>query len=322
MKTNKITAALQPANVERFQTALSVLELGVKEHHIWNVDFQNAKDTVSRCIEQAMTVAAEPFYVERRASNDYDFSHNDPRYDISGYMTPISAPKLLRNLEKKNGYANTIILEYMEYLRELVEIGKFIKEVKPFIEKGRKPNVTNKTPEALAAEIANTGTCTICQNRQKLTDEQKMVHHGYQMSEYNHSGYRVGRCFGCDFLPYEFSCEGNKQWLAQVLRPQLAGNRKYLKELKASTMLTLDRTREKYEGGKRTSVTETFAKGTPEYEEIRENMIYRTESNIRLLKIDVEMHEGLVKAWVFRPLMDGTTKNNFRFLAIPPLSLV
>jgi len=34
------------------------------------------------------------------------------------------------------------------------------------------------------------------------------------------------------------------------------------------------------------------------------------------------MHEGLVKAWVFRPLMDGTTKNNFRFLAIPPLSLV
>jgi hypothetical protein len=128
------------------------------------------------------------------------------------------------------------------------------------------------------------------------------------MSEYNHSGYRIGKCFGCAFLPYEFSCEGNKQWLAQVLRPQLAGNRNHLKDLKASTMLTLDRTRDKYEGGKRVSFTETFAKGTREYEEIRESAIFRTESNIRLLKIDIEMHDGLVEKWVLRPLMDGTTK--------------
>jgi hypothetical protein len=306
MKTNKIIAALGPVYAERFQAALAVLELGVKEHHIWNVDFQNAKDSLSSAMDRAMSVAAEPYYVERRANNDHGYSHNDPRYDISGYMTYISAPKLLRNLEKKNGYANPIILEYMEYLRELVQIGAVIKEVKNYIEKGRKPNVTNKTPEEVAAEIANTGICTICLNRQKLTAEQKMFHHGYQMSEYNHAGYRIGSCFGCGFLPYEFSCEGNKQWLARVLRPQLVANRESLKNLKASTMLTLDRTRDKFEGGKVVSFTETFAKGTREYEEIRESAIYRTESNIRLLKTDIESHEALVEKWVLRPLMDGT----------------
>jgi len=306
----KIPAALKPVYVERFHAALAVLELGVKEHHIWNVDFVNAKDSICCCIEQAITVAAEPFYAERRADlNNRTWDSSDPRYDISGYMSYISAPKLLRNLEKKNGFANPIILGYMEYLREIVKIGGLIKEVKHYIEKGRKPNITNKTPEEIAAEIANTGICAICQNRQKLTAEQQMVHHGYQMSEYNHSGYRIGKCFGCAFLPYEFSCEGNKQWLASVLQPQMKANQKSLRDLRASTMLTLDRTRNKYEGGKRASVIETFAKGTPEYEEIREGNIYRTESDIRLLKIDIKMHEELVEKWVLRPLMDGTTRS-------------
>jgi len=306
---SKIPAALKPVYVERFHAALAVLELGVKEHHIWNVDFVNAKDSICRCIEQAITVAAEPFYAERRANlNNRTWDSSDPRYDISGYMSYISAPKLLRNLEKKNGFANPIILEYMEYLREIVRIGEIIKEVKHYIEKGRKPNVTNKTPQELAAEIANTGICTVCQNRQKLTADQQMVHHGYQMSEYNHAGYRIGKCFGCAFLPYEFSCEGNKQWLAQVLRPQLAANRKHLKDLNASVMPTLDRTRDTYVGGKRTPVTETFAKGTPEYEEIRESKIYRTESDIRGLKVEIEFHDTLVAKWVLRPLMDGTVQ--------------
>jgi len=291
----------------RLTEAIATLDLGVKEHHIWNVDFVNAKDNLSRCMEQAMTVAAEPFYTAKRASfGTWDSS--DPRHDISGYMSYISAPKLLRNLEKKNGFSDPIILEYMEYLRELVALGQLIKEVKPYIEKGRKPNVTNKTPEELAAEIANTGICCICQNRQKLNDEQGMVHHGYQMSEYNHSGYRVGSCFGVKFMPYEFSCEANKQWLSQVLRPQLKAQREYMKALKASTMLTLDRTRDVYVSGKRTSVTDTFAKGTPEYEEIRESSAHRAEYEIKMLKAEIEMHEAFVEKWVLRPLMDGTTK--------------
>ncbi len=306
MVTGKLIAALKPVYAVRFQEAVAVLELGVKEHHIWNVDFQNAKDTLSRCMDQAMEVAANPFYAERRQQVER-WDSSDPRYDISGYMTYISAPKLLRRLEKAN-FDNPIIREYMEYLRELVLIGALIKEVKHYIEKGRKPNVINKTPEEIAAEIANTGICTICQRRQKLTAERQMVHHGYQMSEYNHAGYRIGKCFGCAFLPYEFSCEGNKQWLAQVLKPQLKANQKYLRDLKASTMPSLDRTRDKHEGGKRVTVTETFAKGTPEYEEIREGSVIRTESDIRGLKTDIEFHTVLVNTWVSRPLADGATK--------------
>jgi hypothetical protein len=307
MQTPKIIAALKPAYADRFVKALAALEQGVADHHIWNVDFNDAKDSVSRGIEQAMSVAAEPFYAQRRAEMT-SYSSNDPRYDISGYMSYISAPKLLRRLEKAN-FDNPTIQSYMEYLREVVQIGTLIKSAKVFIVKGRKPNVTNKTEAELAAEIANTGTCCICQRRQKLNDEQGMVHHGYQMSEYNHSGYRIGSCFGVKFLPYEFSCEANKQWLAQVLKPQMVAEKKFLKDLKNSTMETLDRTEEIYQGYglKPKSVTHTYNRGTREYEEVRESKIYRTESNIRLLKIDIETHEALVKNWTLRPLLDGTT---------------
>jgi hypothetical protein len=308
ISTPKIIAALKPAYAERFQKALTVLERGLDDHHIWNADFNDAKDSLSRCMEQAMSVAAEPFYAQRRAEVAANRYSNDPRYDISGYMTYISAPKLLRRLEKAN-FDNPIISEYMEYLRELVQIGVLIKEVKHYIEKGRKPNVINKTPEELAAEIANTGICCICQRRQKLNAEQGMVHHGYEMSEYNHSGYRIGSCFGVKFLPYEFSCEANKQWLANVLNPQLKAQLKYLKELKNSVMPTLDRVHQVYTRtslGKPEKVTETFAKGTWEYDEIREDKIWNTESNIRNLKSDIAGHTQLVKNWKLMPLKDGT----------------
>jgi hypothetical protein len=137
-----------------------------------------------------------------------------------------------------------------------------------------------------------------------------MVHHGYQMSEYNHAGYRIGSCFGCAFLPYEFSCEGNVQWLAQYLRPALKSAQQYMKSLKNSTMPTLERTKETYQGyGKKPLVTvEKFDKGTREYDEIRENEMDRTEFKISSLKGDIQFHDALVANWKLTPLADGTTK--------------
>jgi hypothetical protein len=314
INTDKITVTFSTPYIrsaftqgDRFLAAIQTLEAGLAAGEIYNQEFINAKSYVSSGCEHAQHIAADGA-ISRDVRRELPSS--DPRHDIGYAFGMNQAAKLARRLRKLDLADITFgMMDYIVTLEQINELFLFLKSFKSIIKKGRKPNVTNKTAAQIAEEIANTGICTICQNRQKLTAEQQMVHHGYQMSEYNHAGYRIGSCFGCAFLPYEFSCEGNKQWLAQFLRPALKSAQQYMKSLKNSAMPTLERTKETYQGyGKKPLITvEKFDKGTREYDEIRENEIDRTEFKISSLKGDIQFHDALVANWKLVPLADGTT---------------
>lgn len=315
--TNRITATFSipeyaPLNNPftrgaRFDAAFVILSAGLVEGKIWNVEFQDAKSVIADGCEHAQHVAAHNAREWQADGGAKFFTSGDARNEIGYAFGMNQAAKLSRRL-KKLGWSETTpgIATYIETLDQIAAINVYLKQFKAIIVKGRRPQV--KTEEQLAEELANLGTCAICGHMQKLDDVQGMVHHGYKMSDYNHAGYRIGFCFGVKFLPYEFSCEANKQFIARVLQPELKGLRKYLADLNASAPVTLDVTTHKWENHKQVAVITTHARGTREYEQQRGFEISHTEFEISHTEAVLAYQTELIKVWKLKPLQDGTTK--------------
>lgn len=303
METTKINAALGN-KAPRFQELIATLEAGLVAKKIWNVQVVDAKFSISNLIDDAAKFYSEPFYAQKR-NQSANWVNGDPRYDISMFMNTTSAPKLLRNLTKQNGYNDPIILEYMEFLKEVVAIGTLIKAIKPFVVKGRRP--VEKTPEQIQDETFNTGVCAICANRQKLDGNVAMVMHGYQMSDYNHAGYRVGKCFGVGYKPYELSNEANV-----AFAPVLENHRKdiavAIKTWKSGKITTLDVMKDKWENHKRTEVkvTYTLEANPVEFNREKEGRIARLESQLRMVKADIVTNNAKIEGWTLQPLAYGS----------------
>jgi hypothetical protein len=134
-----------------------------------------------------------------------------------------------------------------------------------------------------------------------------MVHHGYQMSDYNHSGYRMGKCFGTGYLCYELSNEANVAF-APYLTSKLKGYKGALKTLKSGTIETFTVQREKYEGHKRVKYAVTLTKGTLEFDRELANQISQTELFIKYTKSDIVTNDDRIKNWKLQPLMYGGEK--------------
>jgi hypothetical protein len=292
-------------NLPRFQNAMVILEAAMKAGKIWNQEFIDAKYYISAACEHAQDVTADAAREKRPEGGSKFYGSGDVRNDIGYAFGMNQSAKLSRNLKKLKGSDFTKeIAAYCDVLDEIAALFMWLKEFKAIIVKGRRP--VEKTPEQIADEIANVGTCCICGKGQKLDAAQGMVHHGYEMSEYNHAGYRIGSCFGVKHLPYEFSCEPNKIWIVNVLKPQLKGQQAHLANLKASVPESLTRTTQKYEGGKLVDVKTSYDRGTTDYEQLREAAIDHTKFQISTLKQHIEHHTALVANWKLKPLADGT----------------
>jgi hypothetical protein len=304
MDTPKIIAALGE-RAPRFQEELSILEKGLADKKIWNVQLVDAKFRISNDIDKAAEFYANPFYEQRRNERD-SWDSNDPRFDISMFMNTQSAPKLLRGLEKHNGYGNPVILTYMEFLREVVQIGNLIKALKPYVVKGRRP--VEKTEEQLRDETFNTGMCAICARRQKLEMSLGMVMHGYQMSDYNHRGWRIGKCFGVGYKPYELSNEANVAF-APVLENHRKGIAQAIRTLKSGKVTTLDVTKDKYDSsvGKRVEYTVTYTKAEnpAEFAHEMEVRLARLDSELRMVTDDIKTNKAKIDNWTAQPLQYG-----------------
>lgn len=289
----------------RFDAAFVTLSNTLAAGKIWNVEFQDAKSVIADGCEHAQKVSANAAHEWQPEGGVKHFPTGDVRNEIGYAFGMNQAAKLSRNLKKLKGAdLTTGIQTYILTLDQIAAINEYLKQFKAIIVKGRKPQV--KTEEQIADEISNIGTCCICGKGQKLDAAQGMVHHGYQMSEYNHAGYRMGSCFGVKHLPYEFSCEANKQWLSECLKPRLKGTQNYLARLNASVPENLIVTTYKWEGHKQVEVKTSVAKGTTEYEQQRQIEIDATEADIRNLNLHIEHHTAKVDNWKLTPLQDGT----------------
>lgn len=272
-----------------FTSAVETLNKGLAEQKIWNVEINDAKYSLSNGIDRALEVIC----ARHRSNRSADYQYEPWMHDFSSYCSPNQAAGRIKRLTK-NAPKTQVIADYIVALGEVAMIWHAIVALKPFIVKGRRPN-ENKTEAQIAAELSNTGVCAIRNRRQKL-EEGRMVHHGYKMSDYNHSGYRIGKCFGVDYLCYELSNEANVAY-KPVLAAQLKRYRVALKELKSGTVLTLTVKREKG--------NLVLEKGTREFDQELNNQIWTVESYIRYTKSDIKANDAKISGWKRQPLKYG-----------------
>jgi len=288
---------------ERFVHALETLNMGIANKRIWNAEINDAKYYLANGVERALGVICD----RRRSSRSTDHQYQEWENDFSSYCSFNQAAGRIKRLSK-NAPKTSVMRDYIAALGEIAAIWKAIQAARPFVVKGRRTN-EDKTPERVAAELWNTGTCAICDRRQKL-DKGIVVHHGFQMSEYNHSGNRMGKCFGTGYWCYEFSNEANTA-LAPVLAERLRDLRAALGTLKSGTVETLTVTRWKYSHSPYNVI---LRRGAPEFDRELASQVLETEMHLRRTKAEIAANDAKIKGWSLRPLAYGGSGDS-----VPPV---
>ena len=313
LTTPLLDAALQtdPRLASRFHrwvNAKATLVESIATQHIWNVDFVDAKDTLSRGIDEVMRqVYAMSLSEYRRVrelnirlDNNWDLQQRTYKAHVEfcSSCQMNQAAGRIKRLAKFMDLAN--VPHYVEVLKEVVLLHEAVQAVKPFIEKGRKPSET-----AVEIDLTHTGECPICCRTQKLTANRKMVHHGFEISggSGHYYGYRRGSCFGVGYPPSELSCEANIAYIP-VLERALAETRKHLAMLNGNEYESHSVTGHWREGIRMVPRTVEYARGTKEYAKVNESMIREAESHIRGYEEAIEAQKHLVSVWKPRPLYD------------------
>jgi len=289
-----------PRYHESFVRAVETLNRGLAEKEIWNVELNDAKFTLSNAVDRALGI------IWNRWLDARDHEYEDWQDDFSSYCSFNQAAGRIRRLSK-NAPKSKVMQDYIFALGEVVEIWHAIQCLKPHIKKGRRPN-QNKTEEQVALELKNTGVCAICNCRQKL-DADKIVHHGYQMSEYNHAGVRLGRCFGTDYLCYELNNAANIAY-APVLANHRTNIESGLRTLKSGTVLTFeieesDWNHKTHKADKKK--VHVYKTGLTADKFARElaSRIDHLEYELRTVNTDIKTNDAKIRNWILQPLKYG-----------------
>jgi hypothetical protein len=300
------TFAAKFNRVERFETAVTLLEQGIANKNIWNVDYVAAKDTLSNLWERASDEVYKPlmkFYYHEEPPRAYSWADNDPRRNL-GLCQFMNTPGYLKKLRTVR---NAPELEpYIALLAEAAKFATDFKAVKPFIVKGRKPS-----ENPVEKDVTNTGICPVCMKRHKLAFNSTMVAHGYTIK----GGYggRNGMCVGHGYKAWEIAPDG-----AIAFKTGLEGFLKELNQtltdLQQSNYPTMRETvRVRKEFGRFEDEKRVWDKGTPQYERIRQSSIHSTESQIRYVTRDIEELTARIDAWKPQPLKYGGAETQERW---------
>jgi hypothetical protein len=285
-------ASKWPTHQERFEDAKRDLLTAIAENKIYNVDYVWAMATVKTAFEYAARPIVTAYYQQNRNSADLDWS-----VDNSVPMNHIAGK--IKKLAKST---NPGIQAYVALLQETLPLAQAFAALKPVIVKGRKPS---EIP--VVEDLTNTGTCAICQHRQKLTGGQrKLVHHGFQISNGHgdYLGYRNGSCFGVGHEPYELSCEANKRYIV-ALGHAKDGKVGYLGRLIAGEVTELHRLDQKYDRLIHAYKTELVVvkQGEKHFAGMLQSEISQTEGQIRGIEMMIENHQSLIDQWQLKPLV-------------------
>lgn len=289
----------------RFLRALTAINDGLEAKKIWNAELQDAKFALSNGIGAALNLIFDRWH-EARPKN---WQHEDWQQDFSMFCSFNQAAGRVKRLAKKaprEGAQVLFVKQYVECLKEIDAIWKGIQELKPYIVKGRKPTQT-KTEAQIAAELVDTGICAICGHRQKFDAADKMVYHGYQMSGYNHSGYRVGKCFGVGYRPYELSNEACVAY-APLLKDYEKGTRGKLRHYKSGDVQELSVTRTKWVNHRSEEyevVLRPHGVTKQEFEAELARRIDAATRELRDIREDIKTNQAKIDGWSLQPLRYG-----------------
>lgn len=289
---------------ERYPVAIATLANALAENHIWNVDYKDAREEISRTIEDALRPVGTPIFRAIEALDEVN--HTDRKHehynDISGSCAFNAAKGRAARLRK---HASDLMAQipmldlYVRMLDEVALLNDAFVALKPVIVKGRKPL---ENPEPI--DLSNTGICAICGNRQKLNGG--MVHHGFRISDGrgNYIGQRMGKCFGVGYQPFELSCEANLDF-RKYLAKELARVSGHLRSLEAGEVKQLDRTEwENVPGKGYVKVLKTYKLGEPKFADVLAMSIRETETTKEHIERDIEYQTLKINTWVRTPLYD------------------
>jgi len=270
--------------------------------HIWNVDYVEMKDTANRFLwsgnnEDEIDAFKTAERALRQKDGDID-ARSDGYHDITYFPSDchgvIGFAKKLDRLEKKLHQDELPVLaQSRAFVAAYMPLAELLRDVKPFIVKGRKPSADpTKTP---SRTLDHTGTCPVCMKNIKL-NEGKMVLHGYEVKWHQF----VGNCFGVGHVPFEISPEGTQAYLNMINKILV----RFEKDLVNKTNAT-EITYEKFTGWKKPTISISLEKGDEDFDRYKKIQIADIESKIGSVKYDIKNYMGLVEKWVQKPLPDG-----------------
>lgn len=211
-------------HIPKGQDALTLLEEAKEGDSIYGGEYRKAKESLTRLYEYAAqslrsayvhpilrrTQAAFPDLsssdVARRAkayeAYQKEIGQVDVIYQVSDSLSSVnSAIKKLKQVEER--HQNLDYWRYRAFCEKWVPVQKLIKEVKPLVKAGRRPDSKKEEDPFLSHKK----TCPCCIQKFETRKDGSMVLHGYKRPGI---GVTVGECIGSArrFLPLEDSLDG------------------------------------------------------------------------------------------------------------------
>lgn len=268
---------------------------------IYNVDYVMFKDIVSRDLDRANRVAHDVYVSNLDRENGVYKYGNKPLDEVYGMlMYPHLMPKFRRLVEQtkpQNEVEKTVLDAFRAIVDQFGPVCDKLVAVKAFVVKGRKPSTEpRKTPERT---IDNTGTCQICGQNVKRTENGALYDHGFNVKHH----YRSGQCFGTHHQPVEVSPRGMEDFLV-VIKTQRANTIEGLSKLRVADEIRVEAGRE-WKGSAFVPKYRTVKRDEPDFQYLLNDEIRQVEWMIETMGKDIKVFTKRIAEWAPRPLPDG-----------------
>jgi hypothetical protein len=166
----------------------------------------------------------------------------------------------------------------VSFMETWSEYKALVEKCKPKIVKTRKPSTSERTTPERSLE--NTGTCPVCGQNCKLTDNGRVVRHGYHV---RYGSYH-GQCLGTGRDPIEVSANGLIAYWAHLSEA-----------CEMAQQSIKDWTNEVHDVARVKGAS--YDKGTPQYDLLKNQMISKLEADVRMLRRMIQQTQERIDSW-------------------------
>jgi hypothetical protein len=286
-----LSPRLSAESRERVGRALQIIFDGHREGSIFNVDYKDAKDRLSRVADDAWEVR-----MQNRYATGSGLGTPEARvvYDITimGLHDCIAGQKKLAKLIAAEKPSAAFQEEAYAFFDATVPVALLVKGLKSKVVMGRKPN-----PEATARREAINlkkivRTCPVCLRGIGVV-RGLIADHGYHLP---HRGWKTSSCPGEHFPPLEESPKGVEHMVG-LLTQWLGEYERQLAQAPSITSITREKPHS-FRGEK-----ETITPGSPQWQNAYDRYVEGLKGDIRATKSSLAEFQRRLASW--KPTPEG-----------------
>lgn len=278
-----LSPSTSPGQRKGIEQALHSILHGHHAGTIFNVDYKDAKDRLSRAVDAAWEHNLQNPYMMGKANSTpecrivYDIT-------IMGLNDTISGAKKYAKLVAVERPSREFQMVAQAFFDGAVPVALIVKELKSKVVMGRKPNPEAQAKRAAIEKKKTVRTCAVCFRPIAVYPNGLIADHGYQLP---HQHGKTASCPGQRFRPLEVSSDG-LVYMVKVLTGEVADLESQLAA--SSRLSSLSRTNYRRE-------VLRFTPASPEWE--RELCVYREriKGDLRFAKSSLADYERRLAAW-------------------------